>query len=103
MERAESRMPAQFPFAGSAPQSIVLPIVANELVITNDSSAPLVVTAGDKFTPNRFVVTIPAGFTMDERIDPFDRISVTSASGPYTGYVRRAADEWRFCSEYLYR
>ncbi|MFC5650910.1 hypothetical protein ACFPYJ_17680 [Paenibacillus solisilvae] len=89
-------------FSGTGTKTFVFPIVCNELVIVNDGYATLTFAAGDKFTPSRFALPLSPGDAFDERIEAFDRVTVT-ATGDYHGYIRRSPNEYRWSSEYLYK
>lgn len=72
---------ARHPFIGTEDKTIALPNVASYLVIYNDGSSEINVKAG------QFMTVIKAGDAFDERLDPFDSITITG-TGDYHGYVR---------------
>lgn len=73
------------PFKGTAAQTVDIGgVKAVSLTIFNDASTELTFKAGKYFE-----FTVEAGGAFDERMEPFDTLVITSASGSYRGYCRK--------------
>ncbi|MCM3272958.1 hypothetical protein [Paenibacillus elgii] len=73
-------------FAGTTNQTIVYDRVAHCIVISNEGTGDVTITAGTAFN-DLFTFTVKPGVVLDERIDRFDRVRVVSNGSAYTGYV----------------
>lgn len=73
------------PFKGTGVQTINLDgIQMATLTIFNDAETELTFKAGKYFE-----FTVEAGGAFDERMDPFETLVITAASGSYRGYCRK--------------
>lgn len=72
---------ARNPFSGTGNKTVNLPNVATYLVVFNDGASDITVTAG------QFQTVVKGGDAFDERLDPFNRVTISGTSA-YHGYVR---------------